>query len=473
MKYNYFNFKKWDVDSVLLTNDFGEWAFVSSDVFQQMLGKALSPQDATFQLLADKGFVYETTPEVYIEKYRDKLQASKAYLFDATSLHIFVMTNECNARCVYCQAQSDCSHIKGVMTPDVADKALEIMFQSPNPYLSLEFQGGEPLLNFPVIQHITVRAEQLAKQKRKHLELSLVSNLTLLSDDMIAFLKEHNVSISTSIDGPEFLQALNRPLRNGKNTYQGTIRGLYRLREHGVMTGAIETTTRFSLDRWKEIVDTYKELDLHSIFLRPLTPLGLANEDWNRIGYTAEEFIEFYRNALLYIIELNKQGYYMSEGHASTFLTKILGGLGINYMELRSPCGAAVGQMAYYYNGDVFTCDEGRMLSEMGDNAFKLGTVNNTYDELMNSSACKACGIASTLETAPTCYDGVYQPYCGTCPVVNYALDDDIFPKQQNSYRCAVYKGMLDALFTLLRENDPDTIRILNSWKKCEEKPNE
>ena len=72
MKYNYFNFKKWDTDSILLTNDFGEWAFVSSNVFQQILGKALSPQDATFQLLADKGFVYETTPEVYIEKYLPK-----------------------------------------------------------------------------------------------------------------------------------------------------------------------------------------------------------------------------------------------------------------------------------------------------------------------------------------------------------------------------------------------------------------
>ena len=239
MKYNYFNFKKWDTDSILLTNDFGEWAFVSSNVFQQILGKSLSPQDATFQLLADKGFVYETTPEVYIEKYRDKLQASKAYLFDATSLHIFVMTNECNARCVYCQAQSDCSHIKGIMTPDVADKALDIMFQSPNPYLSLEFQGGEPLLNFPVIQHIIVRAEELAKQKRKHMELSLVSNLTLLTDDMIEFFKEHNINISTSIDGPESLQALNRPLRNSENTYPGTVRGLNRLREHEVMAGAI------------------------------------------------------------------------------------------------------------------------------------------------------------------------------------------------------------------------------------------
>lgn len=31
MKYNYFNFKKWDADAVLLTNDFGEWVFVTYD----------------------------------------------------------------------------------------------------------------------------------------------------------------------------------------------------------------------------------------------------------------------------------------------------------------------------------------------------------------------------------------------------------------------------------------------------------
>ena len=473
MKYNYFNFKKWDADAVLLTNDFGEWVFVTYDTFQQLLNHTLTAQDTNHQLLSSKGFIFETAPEVYIEKYRDKLQTSKTYLFDATSLHIFVMTNECNARCVYCQAQSDCSHKKGMMTSDIADAALDIMFRSPSPYLSLEFQGGEPLLNYPVIQHVTLHAEELARKKRKHLQVALGSNLTLLTDEMITFFREHNISISTSIDGPEALQFLNRPLRNGKNTYPETIHGLYHLREQGVMAGAIETTTRYSLGRWKEIVDTYKELDLHSIFLRPLTPLGLANEDWNRIGYTAEEFIEFYRHALYYIIDLNKQGYYMSEGHASTFVTKILGGFGINYMELRSPCGAAVGQMAYYYDGNIFTCDEGRMLSEMGDNAFKLGNIQNSYDELMNSGACKACGVASCLESAPTCHDCVYQPYCGTCPVVNYALDGDIFPKEQNSYRCVVYKGMIETIFTLLHENDPENIRILNSWKKCEEKPNE
>lgn len=469
MKYNFFNFKKWDKESILLTNDFGEWAFVSEPTFQKLLAKQLDPHSAEFTVLQDRGFVYESSPEVYLEKYRQKLQDSKSYLFSATCLHILVVTNECNARCVYCQAQSDCSHIKGLMTVDIADKSLDIMFQSPNSYLNLEFQGGEPLLNYPVIQHVVFEAEQRAAEVGKEIAFNLVSNLTLLTDEMIDFFLQHHVSISTSIDGPELLQAQNRPLRNGGNTFQGTIDGVMRLRARGIEVGAIETTTRYSLPKWKEIVDTYRDLNFHSIFLRPLTPLGLANEDWKEIGYSAAEFIDFYKSSLNYIIDLNKQGYSMTEGHAVTFLSKILSGIGKNYMELRSPCGAAVGQMAYYYNGNIYTCDEGRMLAEMGDNAFKLGTVDNTYDELMNSGACKACCVASTLESAPTCYDCVYQPYCGTCPVINYALEGDIFSKQQNAYKCLVYKGMLDCIFDILYKDDPETMKILMSWVRNEE----
>ena len=60
-------------------------------------------------------------------------------------------------------------------------------------------------------------------------------------------------------------------------------------------------------------------------------------------------------------------------------------------MELRSPCGAAMGQMAYYYNGNVYTCDEGRMLAEMGNSAFCLGSaLKNDYNELMDELDIKS-----------------------------------------------------------------------------------
>ena len=107
----------------------------------------------------------------------------------------------------------------------------------------------------------------------------------------------------------------------------------------------------------------------------------------------------------------------MQEGHAATFFSKILHGYPVNYMELRSPCGATLGQMAYYTNGDVFTCDEGRMLYEMGNDAFRLGNVwENTYSQLVHSSTCRAVCLASITESIPGCCDCVYQPYCGVCP---------------------------------------------------------
>ena len=36
MKYSYFNFKKWNEQQILLTNDLGQWAFVSLPTFQAM-----------------------------------------------------------------------------------------------------------------------------------------------------------------------------------------------------------------------------------------------------------------------------------------------------------------------------------------------------------------------------------------------------------------------------------------------------
>ena len=134
-------------------------------------------------------------------------------------------------------------------------------------------------------------------------------------------------------------------------------------------------------------------------------------------------------------------------------------------MELRSPCGGGIGQLAYFADGRIFTCDEGRMLAEMGNNAFQLGNVyESTYEQLIASSACRTVCAASTLETIPTCCDCVYQPYCGTCPVVNYALTDDIIEKEPRSFRCQVYEGILDYLFCLLIENDQNKIDVLKRW---------
>ena len=131
-------------------------------------------------------------------------------------------------------------------------------------------------------------------------------------------------------------------------------------------------------------------------------------------------------------------------------------------MELRSPCGAAVGQIAYNYDGNIYTCDEGRMLAEMGDHSFTLGTVNDSYDDLLNSSVCKAVCISSVLESTPGCCDCVYSPYCGKCPIVNYASNQNIYTNTANDYKCKINRGILDLIFRYLQD---DSIKsIFESW---------
>lgn len=456
---NYFNFKKLN-DKFLITNDLGRYMFVSRKELMSLVQNDIDFHSPFGKDAQDNFFCYEGSKYAYAEILKPYMRDSKNYLFSGTSLHIFVVTNACNMGCVYCQAQNGKCIPNGMMTVETAKKAVDIALSSPEKCLSFEFQGGEPLMNFETIRFIVEYAKEKAKNKR--IEFNLVTNLTLLTDEIAKFIQENNIGVSISVDGHEELHNKNRSYRTNGGTYADVLKGISKLKEYSIAYGAIQTTTKNSLHYAKEIVDTYVRLGLPSVFIRNLTPLGCANHSWDEIGYTPEAFIAFYKECFDYILELNKNGVFMKEGHASIFLSKILTGYAVNYMELRSPCGAGVGQTAYYYDGKIYTCDEGRMLAEMGDDSFLLGTVNNTYDELMSCNNCKAACISSVLESLPSCCDCVYNPYCGTCPVVNLALSKDIYNKEPNDYKCKIYKGILDIIFTALQ--DTDKAKILKSW---------
>lgn len=390
------------------------------------------------------------------------IEINKQYLFSATSLHIFVMTNACNMCCVYCQAQDSAQEKKGKMQEMTAKAAVDIALQSPNEYLTFEFQGGEPLLNFETIKYIVEYSEQ--NKNHKQIQYSLVTNTLLLNEEMIQFFKKYDVSISTSLDGCKEVHNSNRPKIDGDGTYDYVSRNIKWLQSNDIQVGAIETTTKISLKNAEKIIETYHNLGLNHLFIRPLTPLGYAKEHWAEIGYEPEEFLKFYKQCILILLEHNRNGIRMSEGHARIFLKKILTGYSENYMELRSPCGAGIGQMAYYYDGNIYTCDEGRMVAEMGDQMFCLGNVNySTYDDLMENRVCKVTCQASVLESLPGCCDCVYHPYCGVCPVISYASDNSIYTRESNVYRCKIYKGILDILFEILLE-EPGAEDILKAW---------
>jgi len=458
-------------DKVLVTNDVGEFIFLSPEDFGRYVEGRLGPSDPLFEELSRGHFIMQDlTVDQLTRKYKEK----NRFLFHGPFLHIAIITLRCNEVCVYCHAsRRNMDETSFDMSEETARKVVDMAFQSPSPQIVIEFQGGEPLANWDVVRFICEYAIEKNKTAGKDLGFSLVSNLSLMDEERLAYLVDNNVQICTSVDGPRDLHDGNRRLVGG-SAYDQTVHWMKRIDEAYEGKGldpdlyhveSLMTTTRASLGSAKEIVDEYVALGRKALFLRPLNPFGFAKNTFERIGYSTEEFLAFYREAVDYMIELNREGVEILERNAAIFLTKMLTGSDPNYLDLRSPCGAGIGQIAYNFNGDLFTCDEGRMVAQMGDDVFQIGTIEeSTYDEVVQHDAVKAIAVASCVDGLPGCVDCVYKPYCGVCPVFNYAEQGTIFGQMPTNERCKLYHGIQTYLFERLSMDDQEVLDIFAKW---------
>src|SRR5581483_6464460 len=130
------------------------------------------------------------------------LRSRMAFLQHPSALHIFVVTLRCEHSCPYCQvSRRSVDRERFDMSEETAKRALKVALSAPAPTIKIEFQGGEPLLNFPLIKQIVrwARRDVLAG---KTLEFVIATNLALLDDEVLDFCRDHSVLLSTSLDGP-------------------------------------------------------------------------------------------------------------------------------------------------------------------------------------------------------------------------------------------------------------------------------
>jgi len=390
------------------------------------------------------------------------------------SLGILVVTLRCNETCVYCHAsRANMEAVQTDMSLETAEKAVDLLLSTTSPSITIEFQGGEPLVNFAAVQRVIEAAKAKNQAIGKRLEFTMVTNLALMDEEKLGYLLDNHVQICTSIDGPEKLHNAQRKLPTG-DAHQRAVRWIKEINHRYEAMGldptlyhveALLTTTRETLPLWKEVVDTYVGLGCRALFLRPIDPFGFAERTRLRVEYPRSQYMEFYRRGVDYMIELNKQGVEILERYAAIFLTKILGGEDPNFLDLRSPAGTGIGQMAVNYDGHVFTCDEGRMLHEMGDDTFLLGHVDtHRYRELVGHETVRTAVIASNLDGQPDCTNCAYNPYCGTVPANNHKTAGSMFGRMRESAICAVHKGIQDYLFEKLATADAATREILERW---------
>ncbi len=464
-------FDHWSAGEYLLVNEVGEFLRCSNEKFSAFTAHDLDTTEPLYADLKAKHFLVDRTSSSRLNLLAAKYRTKKGFLEGFTKLHMFVPTIRCNQSCPYCQVSRRNQESSSVfdMSEEILHRSIQLMLASPSPHITMEFQGGEPLLRFDLVKEAVRYSKECNASAGKRIDMVVCTNLTFLEDAHLDFFGEHGVLISTSVDGPAFLHDLNRPSRPPDSNHATVERNIRRAQEAlgRQAVSALMTTTRESLKFPGQIVDEYIRLDLGSIFIRGLNPYGFAVKTAAQIGYSPEEFFRFYTAVLDYILEINRRGRTFAENYAGLVLRKMLTPWSVGFVDLQSPAAAGIGAVLYNYDGNVYPSDEARMLAEMEDFSFRLGNVlEDDYAAIFLGETMQTLASAGCNESLAGCAECVYRVYCGADPVRHYATQRDLFGHRPSSGFCKKNKAIIRRLFELVftAEKDPDLERILWSW---------
>jgi len=462
-----FNFNRLN-EKIIITNDTGEYIICSEHNLKKLINKELSlnKEYDLFLELLNKQFIYLKEDKEAINRKAVKYRTKKQFLYTGAALLVFVVTTRCQHKCHYCQITPQGVNATNFdMTEEIAKKSVEMAMQSPAKNITIEFQGGETLLAFDMIKFIVLYSKEINKSMRKNIEFVIATSLVDITREQLEFVKEHNLLLSTSLDGSEELHNKNRPIHS-QNTYKKFIEGYNLSKEYvGDTISPLLTISRNSLLEIENIISEYQKIGKNSISLRALSPYGFAVKTMSKIGYSEKEYIKFYLNALDYIIDLNLNGTFFREDYVTLLLRRILTPYSTGYVDLQSPSGAGVNALLFHYNGDIYPADEARMLADMGDKNFLLGNVNeNTYKDIINNPKMQLLIKDSCAESLTNCSECAYLPYCGCDPLFNYTTQKDHYGHRPTNNFCYKQMNIYNYLFSYIKKKDKKVLDIFWAW---------
>lgn len=136
-------------------------------------------------------------------------------------------TADCNFRCVYCYEKGSIKTSK--MSAQTQDAILKFVKDRVNTIsgLSITWYGGEPMLAFDIIEYLSSEFMKLCSEYEIPYNASIVTNGYLLSPEKCQILINYQVKrIQVTLDGPQEIHDVRRPLAGGQGTFQKIIANL-------------------------------------------------------------------------------------------------------------------------------------------------------------------------------------------------------------------------------------------------------
>lgn len=207
--------------------------------------------------LQNKGVLLPGPVEQLISTEPNDVNKRIEYNMENILMRKFVLetTQQCNFRCRYCHNTLESvyrHHTKSQMTFPVAKAAInfykdmylkfyrrlpdekkELLLKHFKPFVG--FYGGEPSLNWNLVKEASNYFLNCGWENdginQKDLEISINTNLYILTDDMMSFIMSYQPLLFVSLDGPKEDNDRNRITADGKGTFDRVYSNLMRIKD--------------------------------------------------------------------------------------------------------------------------------------------------------------------------------------------------------------------------------------------------
>ncbi len=202
--------------------------------------------------------------------------------FGNSMLRVVLLTTlNCNFACPYCY-EGELTYGKKQMTMETAERAVAWMkaraVEMKASRIKLEYLGGEPLMNIPVIEKVGEELNRFCAEKKIKTMTTLISNGYLLTRENAKRLLDAGVeNVRVTLDGPEDVHNKSRFLRgDGGKTYRTIINNL--LDSKDVISLSLSGCfTKETVDRVPDLLDELIKVGLgpdsiYKVQFAPVSP---------------------------------------------------------------------------------------------------------------------------------------------------------------------------------------------------------
>jgi uncharacterized protein len=338
-----------------------------------------------------------------------------------------MITNKCNMNCKYCFANNgNYNKLEQHMDSSDGVKIIDSLFNEYKEIKEISFFGGEPLINYKIIEEICLHIEKNYPIPK----YSIVTNLTYLNDEIIKILKKHNIRITVSLDGPKEINDINRIFKNGKSTFNIVYNNLKKISKETKLLKAIEVTYTGKGDK-KEIVKYLKkEFNISFIVLN------------NSIEVTNKKRNKFFYNRNLSKEIKNKLEIFIEFGVMDRSLFLIFQKIGLKEFK-NYYCEVGENRISIMPNGDIYPCQ--LLVKDFDDlgNVILDGIKNNLKIKEFIKRIKKS---TKNFEECDTCKAKIL---CQECIAENY-LETKSFNIKNNDGYCNYLREEVEKIADLL-----------------------